>query len=226
MMAAAWHLKASGNKHLRTVMLGLTTGCGEAVGVMDCQRAEAMLNDPLCAVARHDALGQRSMMFDPDGGKFSHLYDERGQIRRLMNPDFDVTSWTYDALGRPRNQYRPNITTTSWVFDDADRTTRTATIRLIGAGVTLCSFDYRYDNASNPLTTIEGNGDRVTYAYDASNQLLAERRSGSLAYATTYVYDPVGNRTLKQDSGARTTSSYDAANQLITAQAASDGWHW
>ena len=39
-------------------------------------------------------------------------------------------------------------------------------------------------------------------------------------YNTTYTYDPVGNRLVKNDSGALTTSTYDAANQIQTSMAA------
>jgi hypothetical protein len=38
------------------------------------------------------------------------------------------------------------------------------------------------------------------------------------SYNVTYVYDPAGNRTLKNDSGSRTTSTYDVANRLNYAQ--------
>lgn len=41
------------------------------------------------------------------------------------------------------------------------------------------------------------------------------------AYNTTFVYDPLGNRLLKNETGARTTSSYDVANQLERSEDAS-----
>ena len=44
--------------------------------------------------------------------------------------------------------------------------------------------------------------------------------SSTGVYNTTYTYDPVGNRLVKNDSGALTTSTYDAANQIQTSTAA------
>jgi len=54
----------------------------------------------------------------------------------------------------------------------------------------------------------------LTYAYDATTQLLAERRSGPGALANTFTYDALGNRLLKQAGSQRTTMLYDAANQI------------
>ncbi|MCL4202819.1 MAG: hypothetical protein KJ000_10000 [Pirellulaceae bacterium] len=58
----------------------------------------------------------------------------------------------------------------------------------------------------------------MTWTYDATNRLNREQRSGSSAYDTTYTYDPLGNRLVKDASGVLTTSTYDLANQLVTSQ--------
>jgi YD repeat-containing protein len=42
-------------------------------------------------------------------------------------------------------------------------------------------------------------GDRTSYGYDPTGQLLREHRGGANAYRTTYVYDPAGNRTLEEN---------------------------
>jgi RHS repeat-associated protein len=60
----------------------------------------------------------------------------------------------------------------------------------------------------------------VTWSYDVSDQLIAERRSGASAYANTFTYDSVGNRTLKNANSVRTTFNYDSANQLTYSLAA------
>jgi YD repeat-containing protein len=82
----------------------------------------------------------------------------------------------------------------------------------------ISGFDYGYDSTPNRTHVLEANGDRVTWTYDDSYQLINENRSGANAYNTTFVYDPVGNRLLQSASGALTTYSYDAANQLVTGQ--------
>jgi RHS repeat-associated protein len=67
----------------------------------------------------------------------------------------------------------------------------------------------------NRLTMREIEGPRTTYAYDAANQLVNEKRSGASAYNITYTYDAMGNRTLQNDGGQLTTYAYDQFNQLL-----------
>jgi YD repeat-containing protein len=64
---------------------------------------------------------------------------------------------------------------------------------------------------------VEADGDRVTWTYDQTYQLLSEHRNGVSGYRHTFSYDPAGNRQTKDDGpGAPgvTTYSYDAANRL------------
>ena len=72
-----------------------------------------------------------------------------------------------------------------------------------------------YDGIGNRLTVLEIDKTQVTFAYDASYQLLNEQRSGVYAYNTTYAYDSVGNRTLKNDSGALSTYAYNPGNEQV-----------
>ncbi len=64
----------------------------------------------------------------------------------------------------------------------------------------------------------ELDGTRVTWPYDAQNQLLGEYCTGTTPYRQTYTYDPAGNRTLKNIDSTRTTYAYDVANQLRYGQ--------
>jgi len=66
----------------------------------------------------------------------------------------------------------------------------------------------------------KASGQRTTWTYDATYQLVNERQSGANAYNMTFVYDGVGNRLVKNADGALTTSTYDAANQTQISQAA------
>ncbi|REJ96414.1 MAG: hypothetical protein DWQ34_04035 [Planctomycetota bacterium] len=65
---------------------------------------------------------------------------------------------------------------------------------------------------------VDGLGDRVTWTYDKTYQLLSEDRSGASGYTHTFTYDPVGNRLTKDDGTAVTTYVYDDANRLETAE--------
>ena len=72
-------------------------------------------------------------------------------------------------------------------------------------GRSLRVYTATYDPVGNRLTVPEIDKTLVTFAYDASYQLINEQRNRANAYNTTYTYDPVGNRTVKNDSGALTT---------------------
>lgn len=85
---------------------------------------------------------------------------------------------------------------------------------LKSTGEVISSFDYSYDAAGNRTCVAESGGDRVTWSYDDTSQLINERRSGANSYNTTYVYDGLGNRLVEVASAGRTTSTYDLANQL------------
>src|SRR5262245_50686660 len=71
---------------------------------------------------------------------------------------------------------------------------------------------------SNRTLMREASGRRTTWVYDLSYQLVNEHRSSTVGeFNTTHVYDPVGNRLVKNESGSLTTATYDAANQLVTS---------
>lgn len=57
-------------------------------------------------------------------------------------------------------------------------------------------------------------GDITTYTWDATYQLLTERRTGSGSYYLTYTYDPVGNRLTKKDTLDTTNNTFNVLNEL------------
>jgi len=73
---------------------------------------------------------------------------------------------------------------------------------------------YAYDAVGN--RTLQLTSSRVTYSYDAANQLV---RSQSGATLTTYAYDNAGNRRLLQTT-SRTTYVWDDENRMVTSQPA------
>ncbi|MDA1055440.1 MAG: hypothetical protein O3C40_34000 [Planctomycetota bacterium] len=84
----------------------------------------------------------------------------------------------------------------------------------------ISGFAYELDATGNRTAKLKASGKRTTWTYDATYQLVNERPSGANAYNTTFVYDAVGNRLVKNADGALTTSTYDAANQTQISQAA------
>jgi RHS repeat-associated protein len=153
-------------------------------------------------------------MIEPGGGRFSYTYDANGRITRLINPQSLPVTWAYDNAGKVLAKYLANGFRASQTWDAADRLTHLANMPPIGTSTS--TFDYAYDKADNRTRVAEASANRVTWTYDASYQLLSERRSGGSGYAITYSYDAAGNRLTMLQSGVRTTFTYDPANQLKT----------
>ncbi len=164
---------------------------------------------------RYDAVGNRSLMIDPDGGRTTYSYDSLKRIKSLINPQGERTSYSYDADGRRTVKKLANGTRASFTYDDASNVTTLANLKSDHSVIS--KFDYKYDKASNRIEVAEADGSRVTWSYDAKYQITEDYRTGTVPYRNTFTYDPAGNRLLKNESGARTTYSYDAANQLETS---------
>ena len=107
----------------------------------------------------------------------------------------------------------------SYTYDLASRLLGVA--NLSPTGSTLSSFAYTLDAVGNRLSVVEATGERVTWTYDNTYQLVNEQRSGSNSYNITYTYGPRGNRQVLINGGVRTTSSYNAANELTASQTVS-----
>jgi YD repeat-containing protein len=100
-------------------------------------------------------------------------------------------------------------------MDQADRLT--GQFNRKADGTMISSFEYQLDPTGNRTAVAEATGQRTTWSYDETYQLTNEHRSGTGGFNTTHVYDPAGNRLVKNASGALTTSAYDAADQLTNS---------
>jgi len=142
---------------------------------------------------------------------------------RLRQPQsnqvFNRRRWqNNDDAGRRTQQIANDSSRTSWTYDAASNLTKVQDKKADNS--TISSFDYRTDNVGNRTGATLASGVRVTWVYDNSNQLIAERRSGISGYANTFVYDTVGNRLVLNANGTRTTTVYDNANQIKYSTAA------
>jgi RHS repeat-associated protein len=159
-----------------------------------------------------DAAGNRSLLVDPDGGRTSYSYDGRRLLSSLVNAYGERTTWQYDVAGRVTTMTHGNASIAETDYDAAGRI---AAVRNLKSDRSVLSvFTYSYDASGNRTGVQEANGDRVTWSYDALNQLVREARSGANADDVTFTYDAAGNRLTKLAGGTTTTYSYDAANEL------------
>ena len=168
---------------------------------------------------QYDAIGNRSLMIDPEGGRTTYVYDSLNRISSLINPQGERTSYSYDANGRQTLKKLANGSRASFTYDDNSSLVTLANLRSDNSVIS--KFDYQYDAVGNRIASLEADNSRVTYTYDNAYQLTGEHRTGTSPYDNRFSYDSTGNRLVKNENGARTTSTYDVANQLQTSLDAS-----
>ena len=172
---------------------------------------------------RYTPTGQRSLLIDPDGGRFTYLYDNVKRLTTVINPQGERTSYVYDAAGRRTLKKLANGSRTSFTYNAASRITSVAHLKSDAS--LQAKYEYQYDKAGNRTAMAETGATtaRTTWSYDAAYQLTGEHRTGSNAFLNTFAYDKRGNRTLEiklplPGLPTVTTFAYDAANQLRYSQ--------
>ena len=103
-------------------------------------------------------------------------------------------------------------------FDFGDDWYHQVQVERIEQAISTVTYPRVIKRVGNRKNVLEANGDRTTWTYDADYRLTNEHRSGETSYNITHVYDPVGNRLVKNAADALTTYSYDVANQLQTSR--------
>ena len=120
---------------------------------------------------------------------------------------------SYDPLDCEQHRVLGNGGTISHTWDAAGRETLIENRNAAGVGQFITTNTY--SQVDNRLTVLELDGIRATFAYDRASQLTSEARSGTMAYNTSYVYDPNCNRYQQYDSGVLTQFTLNAANELL-----------
>src|SRR5690606_8525936 len=157
----------------------------------------------------------RTSLVAPDGLTVQYAYD-RGNRLTQVRQGTQTFRFDYDANRRLVSQLAgPDGSTRVQIQLDHDDAGRPVQIRYQGLGTLLDQVSYTYDAAGNRTGAVFQNGDAITYAYDDSNRLVSEIRTGALGYSQTFEYDAAGNRTRQIIDGAVTTYQYNSVNQLI-----------
>lgn len=162
----------------------------------------------------YDKAGQRTKLTDSLGQKTTYTFDNAGRLTKLKNAHGETTTFVYDNGNRRLSTKLANGTQATFAYDKAGRTLVVANKKSDAS--TISRFTSTYDKAGNRKTVKEATGDRVTYSYDATYQLLGERRSGAHAFRHTFTYDKVGNRQTWNIGTDSTAYAYDEANELLT----------
>ena len=180
----------------------------------------------------HDAAARLHWMENPQNQRTTFTYDGVGRQTQKNLTNGSVTKHSYFDTGRLKVLLNTTSTGTiissfAYAYDPAGN--RTSVLESDGTGVA-----WRYDNTyqlvnearGTPTTTLTW--DRLTadqwaaMTPDEWATMAAGLQVDGSVYNTTYTYDPVGNRLVKEDSGSRTTYTYDAGNELLTEDDGTD----
>ena len=169
----------------------------------------------------YDAAGNRRTRVT-EQGTTTYTFDANAQLTQLVNEHAEVTTFVYGPSGREIEKWLDNGTRTSLTYDPAGQIT--TIVQADDSGSPFLTLEYQYDGVGNRTSLLETDAlsaqQSTLWSYDATSQLLSEANAVDSVEVsrTTFVYDPVGNRLLREVDSELTTSTYDAANRLQTAE--------
>lgn len=201
----------------------------------------------------YDEAGRLVKAKDGNGREISYEYDAFGNVTEAVYPDGRKASYTYDALDRMSSVTDLNGKTTAYTYDadgnltGAEREDGETRItydelgRVTGLvntheGKTISLYGYAYDGRGNiiqeKIRLYDGDSyveKENRYTYDGMSQLIKseEKEEGKPAAATTYLYDPAGNRLqmeiLADGEELTVNYTYDEAGRLVKVWDSEDG---
>ncbi|WP_434704047.1 RHS domain-containing protein [Pseudomonas sp. Z1-12] len=174
----------------------------------------------------HDDRARLVGKVEPDGGEHLKAYDEQGRLIAEQDPLGAVREYRYDEVGRLLALIPPDEAPTSYEYRNGFLHTRSR-----GKAV----WTYRRNDHGDVIASIDPDGQRTEYAYDAHGQLLAKydpdggehrftwSRLGQLTEEILpdgghrhFSYDALGRLLSRRDEyGALTHYQWDAVGRLL-----------
>jgi RHS repeat-associated protein len=167
----------------------------------------------------YDNMSRLTRQTNPDGTYSEFVYDNNGQLLRVIDENNNVVSYTYDANGNvvtitdANNNAKPESEReiTHFEYDLNNRLTE-VTRRLLDDTILHTYASYTYDNNGN-LRSVESNGNRSEWDYDAMNRPIRERIAGN--GERTFEYNDAGELTeLTNGRGTLLSFEYDLNGQM------------
>jgi YD repeat-containing protein len=145
------------------------------------------------------------------------VFDPEGRLTQILSNGVPAISYRYDSLNRPiQKTYgapengKPALTADIG-YDSAGHLAR---MEFKGGNLTApLLLSYEWDSADQ-LTRRLWNGQKLSYQYDGSGQLLQVIDDQDKSLLEAYSYDLAGNMLTKLVDGQLTAMTYNAANQL------------
>jgi RHS repeat-associated protein len=184
-------------------------------------RVIAVTNPPIAAgtgvtTYTFDAAGRLGSVTDPDSNSTTYTYDYANRLSYVKDPNNNFTTYAYDNADRLTSITDRNNHTRTFNYDNANRLL--SEIWLSG-GSGIWTISYGYDNADRLTSASDGNA-AYTFGYDNADRLTSDSKASSAytpAFALTYTYDGLANRTSLADnvqSNDLITYSFDADHHL------------
>jgi RHS repeat-associated protein len=183
----------------------------------------------------YDALGNLTLVSNPNGVMTRYDYDERGNL--TVYPDFDAEaetpiteSYHYDGNGNLIRYMAADGRTDEFTYNANNRLIERKTIAPDGE---LRTEQYAYDELGRVSLIRDINGQETILRYDVfGNLVLLERTLATDAEAISlsyrYVYDEVDNlRSIELPNGQRISMTYNVLNQRVRyIDAENNGWSY
>jgi RHS repeat-associated protein len=170
----------------------------------------------------YDVQDNLTSVTDPNANVTTYAYDDFHRLQTQVSTVTGTTSYSYDPAGNLLTAVDANGATTTRTYDVKSRVT-TATS---ASGSATEAVTWTYDSASGygigRLATMTDPTGSTTYSYDRRGLLKSEQRTvdGRL-YASSYTYDPDGNRTsIIYPTQDVISYTYDFAGRPVTSTAA------
>ncbi|HEX3149487.1 MAG TPA: RHS repeat-associated core domain-containing protein [Gemmataceae bacterium] len=164
----------------------------------------------------------------PSGGTESFVYDPTGNLVETVNRRGHAILFLTNADGQVTSRVLADGSHTDYVYDDrgnlvsATDASGTTTLTFLAndllGQVTYPDgrfLQFTYDKAGRRSSSVDQDGFRITYVYDAAGQLGGLRDSAK-AYIVKYHYDKAGQIIRKEHAnGTSSTYDYDPTGRLV-----------
>jgi len=190
--------------------------------------------DGLTRLYTYDTRGLVTRIVDPGRGESFSVYDAAGNLVQQTDANGNVTQYEHDPLGRVSGIAFADGRNVRFAYDLSgqlvemvDWTGTTSIERDLLGQITKVTdpndmeIGYTWDPAGNRASVTAPDNSRVSYAYNARNQMISATIGNDV---TRYTYfDTTMLRSVTLPNGEMTMFSYDSVGDVVSATDSKDG---